>query len=109
MLLFSWLIYVILACAYEIRMDIRPEKYVSIWSDSQGDLEALEAAKITSLLVQQCQKAFNDILIKHSVDCFWSLAILGYVEMKLPTSSQEMELSASLLDMNRPWGSLGRI
>jgi len=71
MLLFSWLIYVILAYAYEIHMDVRPEKYVSIWSDSQGALEALEAAKITSLLVQQCQKALNDILTKHSVGLFW--------------------------------------
>jgi len=90
-------------------MDVRAEKYVSIWSDSQGALEALEAAKITSPLVQQCQKALNDILTKHSVDCFGSLAILRYVEMKLPTNSQEMELFAGLLDMNLAWGSLGRI
>ena len=29
-------IYVILACAYEIQMNVRPEKYVSICSDSQA-------------------------------------------------------------------------
>lgn len=89
-------------------MNIRPEKYISIWSDSQEALEALEAAKITSPLVQQCQKALT---FSPSImwDCFGSLAILGYVEMKLPTSLQEMELFAGLLDMNRPWGSVGRI
>jgi hypothetical protein len=64
-------IYAILACAYEIHMDVRPEKYVSIFSDSQGALEALEADKITSSLVQQGQKALNDILTKHSVGLFW--------------------------------------
>jgi hypothetical protein len=38
-----------------------------------------------------------------------SLYTLGYVEMKLPTSSQDSELLTSLLDLNWPWGSLGRI
>jgi hypothetical protein len=51
-------------------MDVSPEKYVNICPDSQGALEALEAAKITTPLVQQCQKALNDILIKHFVGLF---------------------------------------
>jgi len=38
-----------------------------------------------------------------------SLYTLGYVEMKLPTSSQESELLTRLLDLKWPWGSLGRI
>ena len=49
-------IYVILACAHEIQMNNRPEKYVSVFPDSQAALKALHAAKMTSLLVHQCQK-----------------------------------------------------
>ena len=35
--------------------------------------------------------------------------VLGYVEMKLPVGCQGRELFTSLLDLNRPWGSRGRI
>ena len=41
--------------------------------------------------------------------CFGSLDILGYEEMELPTSSQEMVLFTSLLELNKPWKSLGKI
>jgi len=58
---FQTVFYAILACVYEIQMNARPEKYVSICSDSQTTLKALQSAKTTSLLVQQCQKALNDI------------------------------------------------
>ena len=53
-------IYPILACAYETQSQNRPEKYVSIRSDSLAALKALKAIK-TSPLVHQCQKALNDI------------------------------------------------
>jgi len=39
--------YTFLTCAYEIRMDIRPEKYISNGSGSQVALKPLEAAKTT--------------------------------------------------------------
>jgi hypothetical protein len=64
-------IYAILACAYEIQANARSEKYISICSDSQAALKALQAAKRTSPLVQQCQRAFNDISTYHSVGLFW--------------------------------------
>ena len=41
-------IYAILDCAYEIQANARSEKYISICSDSQPALEALQAAKTTS-------------------------------------------------------------
>jgi hypothetical protein len=47
-------VYVILACVFEIETQDRPEKYVSMCSDSQAALKALQAAKTTSPLVQQC-------------------------------------------------------
>ena len=42
-------------------MNARQENYVRNFSDNQATLRVLQAAKTTSPLVQQCQKAFNDI------------------------------------------------
>jgi ribonuclease HI len=64
-------IYAILACVYEIQSLDRPEKYVSICSDSQAALKSLQATRTTSLLVQQCQKALNDISARHVVGLPW--------------------------------------
>jgi hypothetical protein len=38
---FEVVIYAFLACAYEIQMNVRPGKYVSISSESQAALKAL--------------------------------------------------------------------
>jgi ribonuclease HI len=54
-------VHMILACAQEIEAQDRPEKFVSICSDSQAAMKALQAAKTTSPLVRQCQQALNDI------------------------------------------------
>ena len=80
-------IYAILACVYEIQFQSRPEKYVSICSDSQVALKALQAIR-TSPLVQQCQKLLNDISTQHAVELYWSLDILGCEVMRLPMRSQ---------------------
>jgi hypothetical protein len=52
-------------------MEVRPEKYISIYSDSQATLKALLIAKTMSPLVQECQKALNDISTGYSVGLFW--------------------------------------
>jgi hypothetical protein len=44
-------VYVILACVHEIETKRRLEKYVSIYSDSQTALRALQTANTMSLLV----------------------------------------------------------
>ena len=62
---------VILACAYEVEAQDRPEKYVSICSDSQAALKALQAAKTTSPLVRQYQQALNNISARHAVRLYW--------------------------------------
>jgi len=54
-------IYAILACVYNIQFQNRPEKYVSICSDSQAAFKALQSVRTTSPLVQQYQKVLNDI------------------------------------------------
>ena len=64
-------IYAILACAHEIQFEGRPEKPVSICSDSQLALKALQAFRTTTPLVQQCQKALNDISTGHAVGLYW--------------------------------------
>jgi hypothetical protein len=46
-------------------------KYISIYSDSQAALEALQDMKTTSPLVQQYQRALDDISTYHSVGLFW--------------------------------------
>ena len=64
-------IYAILACAYEIQTNGRPNKYVSICSDSQVALKAFQTTKTTSPLVRQCQKVLNDISTWRIVGMYW--------------------------------------
>ena len=64
-------VYVILACAHEIEAQDRPEKYVSICSDSQVALKALKAAKTTSPLVRHCKQALNDISARCGLRLYW--------------------------------------
>jgi hypothetical protein len=94
-------IYAILACVSEFQNRVRSEKYISICSDSQAALEALQAVKMTSPLVRQCQKALDDISTYHSVGLFGSSDIQGYVEVKLLLSSQGMALPTTLWDQSR--------
>jgi len=70
-------IHAILACAHEIQMNVWPEKCVSVCSDSQAALKALQPTKTTFPLVQQCQKALSDISTPHSVGLFWVLGHSG--------------------------------
>jgi hypothetical protein len=52
-------------------MNARPEKHVSTCSDNQAALKALKAAKITSPLMQRCQKSLNDISTQYPMELFW--------------------------------------
>lgn len=63
--------YAILACVNEIQINVRPEKYIGICSDSQAALKAFQAATTTSALVRRCQKAFIDISPGHAVGLYW--------------------------------------
>jgi len=77
MLVFQADVYAILACVHETETQDRPEKYVSISSDSQAALKALQAAKTTSPLVQKCQKALNNISTQHTVGLHWVPGLAG--------------------------------
>jgi hypothetical protein len=50
-IVFNAEVYAILVCVYEIQMNVRPQKYVSICSDSQVALKAIQTANTTSALV----------------------------------------------------------
>jgi ribonuclease HI len=64
-------VYAILACVHETETRDQLEKYVTICSDSQAVLKALQAAKISSPLVRECQQALNDISTRHTVGLYW--------------------------------------
>jgi len=81
-----------------------PEKCMSIYSDSQAALKALQPIR-TSPLVQQCQKALNDTSTRLAVDCVGSLDMLGYKIMRSVTSLQGTALFYSLVDLSQPWES----
>jgi ribonuclease HI len=88
-------VYAILACGHEIEAQDRPEKYISICSDSQTALKALKAAKTTSPLVRQCQQALNDISARHAVRLYW---VPGHAGVRgNETGSQGAVLVSSLL------------
>ena len=68
---FHAVVHAILACVQEIETQDRLEKHVSISSDSQEDLKALQASKTRPPLVRQCQQKLNDISARHAVGLYW--------------------------------------
>jgi ribonuclease HI len=64
-------VYAILACVHDIEIQDRPQKYVSICSDSQEAQKALQAAKTTSALALQCQQALNGISTRYAFGLYW--------------------------------------
>jgi hypothetical protein len=103
-------IYDILACAFEIRTNHTPEKYVSIYSCRQAALKALQFAVTTYLLVQQCQNALNDVSTHNSVGLFWVPGNSGTRGNEIADGFvREGTVQQFFLDRNLPWGSLGRL
>jgi len=96
-------IYSILACAHEVQSQNRPERYVSICSDSLAALKALKAAK-TSPLVYQCQRALNDISIWHVVGLFW---VPGHAGIRGNDIADELVRGGSALRFHGPEPSVG--
>ena len=98
-------VYAILACVYEIQMNARPEKYVSIFSDSQVALKALQAAKTKSPLLQHCQEALNDsCCTQHVVGLYW---VAGHAEVQGNENTNKLARDISFQKFVRPELSLG--
>jgi len=96
-------IYAILACVYEIQFQNRPEIYMSICSDSQAALKALQAIR-TSPLVQQCQKALDDISTRHAVWLYWDP---GHAGVRVNQIADELTRDGSALKFVGPEIALG--
>jgi hypothetical protein len=77
MLVFQAEIYAIKAHVYNMQMNPSPEKDVSIYSDSLAALSALQAARTTSHLVQQCPKGVEHFQPVFCGTTIGSLDILG--------------------------------
>jgi ribonuclease HI len=97
-------IHAILACVCEIQLQNRPEKYVSICSDSQAALKALQAIRTTSPLVLQCQKALNDISAWHAVGLYW---VPGHAGVRGNEIADELARGGSVLGFLGPELALG--
>jgi hypothetical protein len=86
-------IYAILAFAYEIHLQNRSEKYVSICSDSQAALKSLKAVRTMSPYVNNSGKRHWTTSLP---SMFWgyigSLGMLEFEEMRSPVSSQQVAL-----------------
>ena len=78
-------VYALLVCVHETETQDSPEKYVSVCSDSQAALKALQAAR-TSPFVRQCQKTMNDICTWHTVGLYWVRRHAGIRGNQKPTS-----------------------
>jgi ribonuclease HI len=97
-------IYGILACVNEIQSLVRPEKHASICSDSQAVLKSLQATRTTSLLVQQCQKALNDISTRYVVGLFW---VPGHAGIRGNEVADELARGGSVRGFLGPEPALG--
>jgi hypothetical protein len=83
---------------------VPPEKYVSICTYSQTALKALEAVGTTSPLVQQCQKALNDIFTQHAVGLYW---VTGPAGVRDNETVDELARDSSALKFVGPEPALG--
>jgi hypothetical protein len=86
-----------------IQVNVRSGKYISICSDSQAALKALQAAK-TSPLVWQCQRALNDISTYHSVGLFW---VPGHSGIRGNETADELAREGSIHYFVGPEPALG--
>jgi hypothetical protein len=72
---------------------------VSICSDSQMALKALQAVRTMSSLVYQCQKALNDISTQYVVGLYW---VPGHAGVRGNEPADELARSGSVLGFLGP-------
>ena len=83
---------------------VPPEKYVIICNDSQAALKALKTGRTTSPLIQQCQKALNDIFTRHAVGLHW---VPGHAGVQGNEIADELARDGSALNFVGPEPALG--
>jgi hypothetical protein len=85
-------------------MAVCPSGGISIRSDSQAALKSLQATRTTSLLVQQCQKALNDISTRYVVGLYW---VPGHAWIRSNEIADELTRGGSVWGFLRPEPALG--
>jgi hypothetical protein len=79
---------------------------ICICYDSQAALKALQAVRTTSPLVQQCQKALNDISTRHAVGLYW---VPGHAGVQGNETANELTRGGSALGFLGPEPALGSL
>jgi len=77
---------------------------VSICSDSQAALKALQATRTTSPMVQQCQKSLNDASTHHTVGLYW---VPGHAGVREKEIADKLARDGSVQEFVEPEPSLG--
>ena len=77
---------------------------MSICSDNQAALKALQVARTTSPLVQQIQKVLNDISTQDTVRLYW---VLGHVGLQGNETADKLKRDSSVQKFVGPELSLG--
>jgi hypothetical protein len=77
---------------------------VSICSDSQAALKTLQAARTPSPLIQQCQRALNDICTQQVVGLYW---VPGHDGVRGNEIADELARGSCVLEFLGPEPDLG--
>ena len=77
---------------------------MSIYSDCQAGLKALQAVRTTSPLVHQCQRALNVISTRHEVGLYW---VPGHAGVRGNKMADELANHGSALGFLGPEPALG--
>ena len=77
---------------------------MSICSDSQEALKALQAVRITSPLVYQCQRALDDISTRHAVGLYW---VPGHAGVRGNEIADELTWDGLAMGFLGPYPALG--
>ena len=80
------------------------QRNISICSDSRAALKALQAARTTSPLVQQFQKALNDISTRHTAGLYW---VAGHAGVRGNKIADKLARGGSVQKFVGPEPSLG--
>jgi ribonuclease HI len=81
----------------------------SICSDSHAALRALQAVRTMSLLVQQYQKALNDISARHALELYWVPGHAGVKGEEIADGLERCCPTSRFVGLSRSSESLGRI